>query len=171
MPGVLQRAGNVVANAGLLTTDNGGEDARSKEERALEVTVAVGGDHGGVALVHGGAENTAATHVAGHVEAGSIFFGTLFAIADAVTHDQARELLVQALPVKAHLGEGFRARVGDEDVCFGEELHHDLEALFALEVQRDEALVEVGHVECEVFLVAGRPCRKRRPGWCGRGRL
>ena len=63
---------------------------------------------------------------------------------------------MQALPVKTHLGEGFRARVGDENVSLGEKLHHDLEALFALEVQCDETLVEVGHVEREVFLVAGR---------------
>ena len=62
---------------------------------------------------------------------------------------------MQGFPVEAHLGQRLGAGVGDEDVSFREELHHDLEALFGLEVQSDEALVEVGHVEREVLFVAG----------------
>ena len=63
---------------------------------------------------------------------------------------------MQALPVQTHLLEGLGTVVGDEDVSIGEQLVHDLEALFGLEVQRDEALVHVGHVEAEVFVVRGR---------------
>ena len=62
---------------------------------------------------------------------------------------------VQALPVQAHLGQGLGAGVGDEDVGVLEQLHHDLVALLGLEVQSDEALMEVGHVECQVLLIAG----------------
>ena len=62
---------------------------------------------------------------------------------------------MQGFPVEAHLGQRLGAGVGNEDVSFREELHHDLEALFGLEVQSDEALMEVGHVEREVLFVAG----------------
>ena len=152
---MLQSAGDVVALAGLLAALECGKDASNQEHGALVIAVAVGRDHGGVALVNRGAENAAAAHVAGNVKAGSVLFGALLAIAKAVAHDQARELLVQGFPVEAHLGQRLGAGVGDEDVSFREELHHDLEALFGLEVQSDEALVEVGHVEREVLFVAG----------------
>ena len=153
--GMLQRAGDVIAFAGLFATLQRGQDAGHQEHGALVIAVAVGRDHGGVALVDGGAEDAAAAHVAGHVEAGSVLLGTLLAIAQAMAHDQARELRMQALPVQAHLGQGLGAGVGDEDVGVLEQLHHDLVALLGLEVQRDEALMEVGHVECQVLLIAG----------------
>ena len=154
--GMLQGAGDVVAFAGLFTADVGGQDAGGQEHGSLEIAVAVGRDHREAVGVDRGAEDAAATHVAGHVEAGRVFFGALLAVAQAMAHDQLGVLGVQALPVEAHLAQRLGAVVGDEDVGGGEQLVHGFQAGFALQVQADHALVHVGHVVGEVLIVGHR---------------
>ena len=60
---------------------------------------------------------------------------------------------MEGFPVQAHFLQGFCSGVGDEDVSVGKQLVHDLETLFVLEVQANAALVHVGNVERQIFLV------------------
>ena len=63
---------------------------------------------------------------------------------------------MQALPVEAHLRQRLGAHVGDEHVGLGEQLMHNLESLFGFEIQADETLMHVRHIEAEILVVVGR---------------
>ena len=150
---MLERTRNIIAFASGSAPDDGSADARSQEHGSLQVAIAVGGDHGRIAPVDRGAEHAAARHVAGHVETRIVLFGTPLAIPKPMTHDQPRIFRVQCLPIKTELLQGFGARIGDEDIGLRQELIHHFRARFALQIERDESLVQIDHVECKVLFI------------------
>ena len=150
---MLKSAGDVLALARAVTTDDGRADAGGEEHRCLKVAVTVGGDHRGVAAVDGRSENAATSHVARNIEAGIVLLRTLLTVTETMAHDELRVLGMERFPVEPHLLQGLGARVGEEHVRLGEKLIHDFSARLGLQIQRDEALVEVAHVESEVLVV------------------
>ena len=165
---MLQCARYVLTFASLVTPDNRSANTSSKEHGSLKIAIAVGGNHRGIAAVYRGAEYAATSHVAGYVKARIVLFGALLAVAQAVSHDELRIFCMQGFPVETHFLQGFRTGVGQEYVGIGKELVHNLSARFALQVQRDESLIQVAHIESEVLFVRHGHVEYRRLGYAQR---
>ena len=60
---------------------------------------------------------------------------------------------MQRLPIKTELLQGFGARIGDEDIGLSQELIHHFSANLALQIERDEPLVQIDHVECKILFI------------------
>ena len=105
----------------------------------------------------------AACPESGVVVAGLILVGTLFAVADLLTHDELGELDLESVIVKTDVAQASCADVGDEYVCLLKQAVHDLVAAFGLEVERNGSFICIKNVKDGVEVVVDGCADSARP--------
>ena len=147
----VQIAGDLVTLAGAGAVEQSSQDTAGHDGSGVVVAESLRRDCRGLAILAEAVGNAATSSPAHSVEAGGVGLFAELAVATQLSPNQGRILGSQGVVVQTQLDKRLIAQVADEDIGLGEQLVHNLEALFVLKVKGDPVLVGVVQVDRGVF--------------------